>query len=89
MKWDDCKKSQGYKYTKTSEKNNNHWSFSFQVFIQLKGAKGKSAKRKLTKKSTKTESGFVKTKYSRNTTKIFKVKMQDVGELQTLTVEVW
>ncbi|XP_071795423.1 lipoxygenase homology domain-containing protein 1-like [Asterias amurensis] len=70
---------------KTGDKKN--CGTSANVFIQLKGAKGKSAKRKLTKKSTKTESGFVKTKYSRNTTKIFKVKMQDVGELQTLTVE--
>ncbi|XP_022094211.1 lipoxygenase homology domain-containing protein 1-like isoform X2 [Acanthaster planci] len=70
---------------KTGDKKNCGTAAS--VFIQLKGSKGKTAKRKLSKKSAKTQSGFMKIKYSRNTSKVFKLKMQDVGELQTLTVE--
>ncbi|XP_038052831.1 uncharacterized protein LOC119725498 [Patiria miniata] len=70
---------------KTGDKKN--CGTAANVFIQLKGSKGKTAKRKLSKKSAKTQSGFMKIKYSRNTSKVFKLKMQDVGELQTLTVE--
>lgn len=45
-------------------------------------------KKKLTKKSSKNHSGFVKVKFSRNTTKSFKLKSADLGELQSLVVEV-
>lgn len=45
-------------------------------------------KKKLTKKSSKTQSGFIKVKFSRNTTKSFKLKSAELGELQTLIIEV-
>ncbi|KAJ8050342.1 Lipoxygenase-likey domain-containing protein 1 [Holothuria leucospilota] len=57
------------------------------VYIQLRGSKGKMPKKKLTKKSTKTQSGFVKVKFSRNTTKSFKLKSAELGDLQSLIVE--
>ncbi|KAJ8050374.1 Lipoxygenase-likey domain-containing protein 1 [Holothuria leucospilota] len=57
------------------------------VYIQLRGSKGKMPKKKLTKKSTKTQSGFIKVKFSRNTTKSFKLKSAELGDLQSLIVE--
>ncbi|XP_030851151.1 lipoxygenase homology domain-containing protein 1 isoform X3 [Strongylocentrotus purpuratus] len=61
------------------------------VTIQLKGSKGKMPKRKLTNtsknKQSKTNSGLPSVKFSRNSTKTFKIKSQDLGELKSLTIE--
>ncbi|XP_063957148.1 lipoxygenase homology domain-containing protein 1-like [Lytechinus pictus] len=61
------------------------------VSIQLKGSKGKTPKRKLTNtpknKQSKTNSGLPSVKFSRNSTKTFKLKGQDLGELKSLTIE--
>ena len=65
-----------------------------QVSILLRGAKGKmKSKKKLTnaplgKAKSKTNSGLPEVKFGRGSTKTFKVKAPDVGELKSLTIEV-
>ena len=59
------------------------------MFLQLRGAKGKMPKKKLTKKTgTKTDSNMTQVKFPRNSKKVFKIKTQDVGELKSLVIEV-
>ncbi|XP_071954737.1 lipoxygenase homology domain-containing protein 1-like [Antedon mediterranea] len=60
---------------------------SANVFISMKGDKGKFQKKKLTKKQTKTNSGLVHCKFNRNSAKIFNLKGPEVGELKSLTIE--
>ncbi|XP_071500737.1 lipoxygenase homology domain-containing protein 1-like [Diadema antillarum] len=62
------------------------------VTIQLRGTKGKMPKRKLTatpqkKAKSKTNSGLPGVKFSRNSTKTFKLKSHDLGDLKSLVVE--
>lgn len=63
--------------------------FSFQVFLTIKGTRGKIPKTRLTKKagSVKSEKK-VAFRFAKGSTHVFKIKAHDIGDVKSLVIEV-
>ena len=64
-------------------------AFYFQVFIKLKGARGKLPKTRLTKKAGSVKSGKkVAFRFAKGSTHVFKIWGPNIGDLKSMVIEV-
>ena len=63
--------------------------FSFQVFVTLKGTRGKITRTRLTKKAGSVRSNkHVAFKFSKGATHMFKIRGPELGDIKSMIMEV-
>ncbi len=62
----------------------------FQVYVTIKGTKGKLPKQQLTKRagSANTKKKKTRFKFSKGSTHVFKLVGKDIGDIVSITIEV-